>query len=63
MDEYAMYKGEDLLYIGTLDELAKAHGVKRNTIYYYSMPAYQRKRANSKHGNFITVIKLEEEEK
>lgn len=27
--EYALYKGENLLYIGTLDELQKKYKVKR----------------------------------
>lgn len=61
--EYAMYKGEELLHIGTLDEIAEAHGVKRDTIFYYSMPAYRRKREKtSKDGNYITVIKLDSDE-
>lgn len=38
--EYALYKGEVLLEIGTLDEIAKARGVSRKTIYHYSTPAH-----------------------
>ena len=43
MQEYALYKGDELLGIGTLEELAEKRGVQKETIYYYSMPAYQRK--------------------
>ena len=61
--EYVMYKGDDLLHIGTLDELAEIRGVKRETIYWYSMPTYQRRIAKRKNArNYITVTKLEEEE-
>lgn len=55
-NDYALYKGDDLLAIGTLDELAEFRGVTRNTIYYYSMPASKRK----DRGNKITAIKLED---
>lgn len=58
-----MYKGEDLLHIGTLDELAEAHGVKRETIKFYLTPAYLRRIARRKKPmNYITLTKLEDEE-
>jgi len=61
--EYVMYKGDDLLHIGTLDELAEIRGVKRETIYFYTMPTYHRRIAKRKNArNYITVTKLEEEE-
>lgn len=43
---YALYKGDELLDVGTLDEIAKRRGVRPSTIYHYSMPAYQRKAKN-----------------
>ena len=55
-NEYALYKGEDLLAIGTLDELAEFRGVSRNTIYWYSMPANKRQ----DRGNKVVAIKLED---
>lgn len=33
--EYALYKGEKLLDIGTLDELQEKYKVKRRTLYFY----------------------------
>ena len=59
---YVMYKGEDLLGIGTRDELAKLHGVKKRTIHYYSTQAYRNKVSKRKNArNYITVEKLEDE--
>lgn len=60
--EYAMYKGEDLLCIGTLEELAEFRGVQRETIYWYTMPTYQKRIAKRKNArNYVTVEKLEDD--
>lgn len=40
---YALYKGNELLEIGTKKELAEKFGVKTETIGYYSTPAYQQR--------------------
>lgn len=53
--EYAIYKGDDLLKIGTLDELAEFRKVKRETIFFYATPSY-RKRTSEKG---LRVIKLD----
>ncbi|WP_179301196.1 hypothetical protein [Listeria monocytogenes] len=55
MTEYAIYKGDDLLKIGTLNELATFKNVKRETIFFYATPAYQ-KRTTEKG---LRVIKLD----
>lgn len=39
-DDYALYRGDELIAIGTLDELASMFGVQRKTIYRKSMPSY-----------------------
>lgn len=46
--EYAMYKGENLLVIGTESELARELGVKVETIKFYRSHAYQRRLAKRK---------------
>lgn len=43
MFEYAIYKGDDLIIIGTREECAEELGVKLDTISYYCTPAYRRK--------------------
>jgi hypothetical protein len=55
---YALYKGDRLLGVGTLQELAERRGVKPETIYYYSMPAYRRRgKAN---GNRLVAVRVAE---
>lgn len=57
MKEYALYKGEEMLAIGTLDELAAWKGVARKTIQFYQYPTYQKRAKNSK--NRMIVIPLD----
>ncbi len=47
--EYALYKGEELLGIGTLQELSKQFGVKIKSLLFYQTPVY-RKRTSDKKG-------------
>lgn len=60
MKEYAVYKGDDLLCMGTVQECAENLGVKTETIRYYLTPAYQRRLAKRKARNYRTVICLED---
>ncbi|WP_036069986.1 hypothetical protein [Paenilisteria rocourtiae] len=57
MMEYALYKGDTLLQIGTVDELAAFKKVKRKTILFYATPSY-RKRTSEKG---LRTIRLEED--
>lgn len=57
MKEYALYKGEEMLRIGTLDELADWKGVTRKTIQFYQYPTYQNRTKNNK--NRMIVIPLD----
>lgn len=47
MKEYALYKGEECLAIGTIKELAKQLNVKIRTIQFYTTPTYKRRCKNS----------------
>ena len=47
--EYALYKGDELLGFGTLQELSKQFGVKIKSLLFYQTPAY-RKRTSDKRG-------------
>ena len=60
--EYAMYKGDELLCIGTLDEIAQERGIKKRTAYYYTTNAYKRKLEKRKAKNAIVMVKLEDDE-
>ena len=55
---YALYKGDEVLTIGTKQELAAYLNVSVRTIEFYSSPTY-RKRNNK--GNCYIVIKCEED--
>ena len=55
--EYALYKGEECLAIGTIKEIAEKMKVKVRTIYFYTMPTYKRRCKNSV--NRLTMICLD----
>lgn len=55
--EYALYKGDELLQIGTADELAAFKQVKRKTILFYATPTYQNRTSEKS----LRTIRLEEE--
>ncbi|MEH6848583.1 hypothetical protein [Bacillus pseudomycoides] len=61
--EYAVYKGESLICIGTIQECAQHMGVLPQTVRFYTTPAYQRRLAKRKNPrNYLTVTVLEEDE-
>lgn len=43
IEEYALYKGDELLIIGTIKEIAKHEGVKVDTIKFYKTPVYKKR--------------------
>ena len=59
MKEYALYKGVQMVSIGTVKEIAKDRGVKPETIRFYLSGAYQR-RAKSEVNNRLQLIKIED---
>lgn len=60
MKEYALYKGDKLLIIGTIDEIAKNQNVQKKTIYFYHSKAYLKRRKKSNIGNYKILISLED---
>lgn len=52
--EYALYKGEELLAIGTKREIAEQLGVSASTIGYYGTPVYARR--TSENGRRLVEI-------
>lgn len=57
MKEYALYKGEECLAIGTLKEIAEKMKVKVKTIYFYTTPTYKRRCRKS--NNRLTMVSLD----
>ena len=58
--EYAVYKGDELLGIGTAKELAEKLKVKVETIKFYSTDSYQKIIKKENHNRLISV-KLEDD--
>lgn len=57
MKEYALYKGDELLDVGTLKYLAKKFNVKTKTLLFYQTPT-QKKRTSENKGR--RLVRLEE---
>lgn len=55
---YALYKGDNIITIGTKKELADYLNVSIRTIEFYSRPTYRKR---NKKGNCYIVIKIEED--
>jgi len=53
---YFLYKGENIIGMGTATELAKQFNIKRKTIIFYSTPANIRRHKNSKDGNYLVAV-------
>ena len=53
--EYALYKGDELLSIGTIKELAKEFGVGERSIKFYMTPTYK-KRTSERKGRRLVKI-------
>lgn len=53
--EYALYKGDKLLAIGTAMELAERFGVKVSTIHFYKSPAYIKRTSETKARRLVEV--------
>lgn len=65
MGVYALYRGEECLFIGTIYEIAKEYSIKIESVKYYLTPAYKRKLEKRKRGRYKNqriLIKLEEDD-
>ncbi|TFI09829.1 hypothetical protein E4P35_13075 [Thiopseudomonas sp. 4R-3cl] len=40
---YALYKGEDILIIGTIKEIAEKLGIKEESVKFYATPTYKKR--------------------
>ena len=60
--EYALYKGENILAMGTIDQIAREQGVKKATIAYYKTQAYQNrlKRRNALNGKVRSLVCMDD---
>lgn len=62
--EFALYKGEKLLSVGTIDEIAEELNIKPQTVKFYGINAYKQrveKRKKSKNTRILVEL-LDDEE-
>ncbi|MNW40414.1 hypothetical protein D3C74_175280 [compost metagenome] len=60
--EFAIYKGEELLVMGTAEECAEKLKVSKEYIYWLTMPTAKRRLAKRKHPEKCTVgVRLDDE--
>lgn len=55
--DWALYQGEELLMIGTLEEIAESRGVKASTIRFYSYPSYLNRGKRNRANYYLEVLK------
>lgn len=60
--EYAVYKGENILTMGTAEECSKELNVSKEYIVWMTMPSYKRRLSNRKHPEKCTAaFEMEDE--
>ena len=58
--EYALYKGDELLGMGTVKELARQFNVKIETIHYYNTPTIRDGRTQTEQDDLYRWIRMME---
>jgi hypothetical protein len=60
--DYAVYKGDNFICLGSVKECAEFMGVNPNSIFFYASPAYKKRLEKTKNPRDpIIVIKLDDE--
>lgn len=57
--EYAMYKGEELLAMGTSNEICEQMNISIKTFWFYRTKTYQN-RCNKKDDKRRTIVRIDE---
>lgn len=60
--EYALYRGDEFLDIGTMKELSEKYDISVKTLRWYSTPCYKNKLKNKKNIKSYVVCRIEDEE-
>lgn len=56
--DYALYKGDDFLTVGSVQELSEYLNVKPETVRFFSYPSYLKRFSDD--NNRLIVIKIED---
>lgn len=62
MKEYALYRGDEFINIGTIAELAKQENVKYETMRHYLNPSVKKQQMKRKKGGIFLVNVTAKEE-
>lgn len=63
MSDYALYKGDEFVTLGSLQEVANYQGVKPTTISYLASKAYLKKLEKRKNSDSALIaIRIEEDD-
>lgn len=54
LKDYALYKGDELLFVGTAKEIAEHFNISERTVRHYNTPTY-RKRVSSKGRRLVAL--------
>lgn len=60
--EYALYKGDTFIDLGTKKYLAEKMGVKISTIHFMTTPAYKKRIKDEDYSNAYICIRIEDDE-
>ena len=60
--DYALYKGDTLLIIGTVEEISKELKIKEQTVTFYRSPAYKKRTTENKGRRLVKLDNDEMEE-
>lgn|SRR5699024_247595 len=59
--DYVVYKGEEILMIGTIKEIAAALGNTESTVKYYTTPSHHKRISERNSQNAIIIVRAEGE--
>ena len=62
MKEYALYKGDDFIDLGTIEELSRRLNIKKDTLYFYKSGVYKRRHIGGKNARILIEIEDDNEE-
>ena len=54
--EIVLYRGDDIIDQGTIKEIAERRGVRKDTIYFYTMPTAGRRADRRKIGGMRAIV-------
>lgn len=58
--DYALYRGEELVMVGTLDEISQKQGIKKKLLQFYKTPSYRARITDE--SNRIVVVEVEDDD-